>query len=244
MFLGADGKPLPFDEAVLSGRATGVPGAVQDAGRWRTGSTAGCRGAACSATRERTADEGFIVSPRLARLVRGELPAEQRAGRRRLFHQARRHAGRGRRPAAQPGLCRFPAAAGGPGPAALYAGATAARIVARTRAAPLGGSMTMADLANYRPVKREALCRPYRVYRVCVPPPPSSGVGLLQLLMLLERTDIAARGPADPQAWFLFAEASRHDVRRPRPLCRRSGLRDRAGRGAARPRLCRRRARG
>jgi gamma-glutamyltranspeptidase/glutathione hydrolase len=27
--------------------------------------------------------------------------------------------------------------------------------------------------------------------------------------MLLERTDIASRGPADPQAWFLFAEASR-----------------------------------
>ena len=42
-----------------------------------------------------------------------------------------------------------------------------------------------------------------------MPPPPSSGVGLLQLMAMLERTDIAARGPADPQAWFLFAEASR-----------------------------------
>jgi gamma-glutamyltranspeptidase/glutathione hydrolase len=67
----------------------------------------------------------------------------------------------------------------------------------------------MADLAAYKPVKREALCRPYRVYLVCVPPPPSSGVGTLQLLKLLEGTDIAARGPSDPQAWFLFAEASR-----------------------------------
>jgi gamma-glutamyltranspeptidase/glutathione hydrolase len=28
-------------------------------------------------------------------------------------------------------------------------------------------------------------------------------------MMLLDRTDIAARGPNDPQAWFLFAEASR-----------------------------------
>ena len=27
--------------------------------------------------------------------------------------------------------------------------------------------------------------------------------------MMLDRTDIAARGPNDPQAWFLFAEASR-----------------------------------
>jgi gamma-glutamyltranspeptidase/glutathione hydrolase len=95
------------------------------------------------------------------------------------------------------------------GPSAFYVGSTAARIVARTRAAPLGGSMTMADLASYKPIKRQPLCRPSRVYLVCVPPPPSSGVGLLQLLMLLERTDIAARGPSDPQAWFLFAEASR-----------------------------------
>ncbi|MEO7563961.1 MAG: gamma-glutamyltransferase, partial [Sphingomicrobium sp.] len=32
---------------------------------------------------------------------------------------------------------------------------------------------------------------------------------VLELLGLLERTDIARRGPSDPQAWFLFAEASR-----------------------------------
>jgi gamma-glutamyltranspeptidase/glutathione hydrolase len=97
----------------------------------------------------------------------------------------------------------------GQGPAALYSGETAARIVARTRAASLGGSMTITDLANYRPIKREALCRPYRVYVACVPPPPSSGVGTLQLFGLLERTDIASRSSSDPQAWFLFAEASR-----------------------------------
>ena len=33
-------------------------------------------------------------------------------------------------------------------------------------------------------------------YSVCVPPPPSSGVALLELLAMLDRTDIAAR--ADP----------------------------------------------
>jgi gamma-glutamyltranspeptidase/glutathione hydrolase len=44
---------------------------------------------------------------------------------------------------------------------------------------------------------------------ICAPPPPASGVGLLQLMGLLQQTDIAARGPNDPQAWFLFAEASR-----------------------------------
>ena len=46
------------------------------------------------------------------------------------------------------------------GPAALYAGSTAAKIVARTHAGPLAGTMTMADLANYQPIKREPVCGP------------------------------------------------------------------------------------
>jgi len=95
------------------------------------------------------------------------------------------------------------------GPDALHRGETAQRIVERTGAGPLPGAMTLADLDGYRPVKREPLCRPYRLYVICVPPPPSSGVALLQLMKMLERTDIAARGPADPRGWFLFAEASR-----------------------------------
>ena len=33
------------------------------------------------------------------------------------------------------------------------------------------------------------------------------------MLAILEQTDIATRGPQDPQAWFLFAEASRRSYR-------------------------------
>jgi gamma-glutamyltranspeptidase/glutathione hydrolase len=95
------------------------------------------------------------------------------------------------------------------GPDALNAGSTAAKIVARTHQGPLPGTMTMADLAGYKPIKREPVCGPFRVYRLCAPPPPSSGVGLIELMMILDRTDIAARGASDPQAWFLLAEASR-----------------------------------
>jgi gamma-glutamyltranspeptidase/glutathione hydrolase len=69
--------------------------------------------------------------------------------------------------------------------------------------------MTMADLANYKPIKREPVCGHYRIYTLCAPPPPASGVGLIELMQILENTDIASRGPSDPQAWYLFAEASR-----------------------------------
>jgi gamma-glutamyltranspeptidase/glutathione hydrolase len=53
------------------------------------------------------------------------------------------------------------------------------------------------------------VCGPFRVYLLCAPPPPASGIGLIELMMILDRTDIAARGPNDSQAWFQFAEASR-----------------------------------
>ena len=50
-----------------------------------------------------------------------------------------------------------------------------------------------------------ALPRLHRLHRAA----PSGGSALLEGLGLLEHTDIAKRGPADPQAWFEIAEAER-----------------------------------
>ena len=208
MFVGQDGKPLPFATAVLSGRATGVPGAVKmlalahrEHGKLPWGTL--------FADARRTASQGFTVSPRLERMIHSDAPENAAPDVKAYFSKpdgTLLDAGDTLR---NPAYAEFLGRLASQGPEALYAGSTGAKIVARTRAGPLGGSMTMTDLVNYRPVKREALCRPYRVYEVCVPPPPSSGVGLLELLGLLEHTDIATRGPNDPQAWYLFAEASR-----------------------------------
>jgi gamma-glutamyltranspeptidase/glutathione hydrolase len=158
---------------------------------------------------QRTADEGFPVSPRLARMIHANYPENRAPDVIAYFSKPD-----GTLLNAGDRLVNKPYAAflrrlAAQGPAALYAGSTAAKIVARTRAGPLGGSMTMADLAAYRPIKRQPVCGPFRVYLLCAPPPPSSGVGLIELMMILDRTDIAARGPNDPQSWFLFAEASR-----------------------------------
>lgn len=208
MFLDPSGAPFRFDTAVVSGRATGVPGAVRmlalahsEYGALPWSSLFG------DATR--TAQEGFIVSPRLARLVAMDTAEIRERDARAYFSKADGSVVTAGDRLRNPAYAEFLKRLATNGPDAMYKGATAARIVARTRAAPLGGSMTMADLAGYRPIKREALCRGYRIYVACVPPPPSSGVGLLQLLAILERTDIASRSPGDPQAWFLFAEASR-----------------------------------
>ena len=208
MFLQADGSPIPFREAVVSGRATGVPGTVavlamaqKEHGRLPWSSLFGAARV--------TAQQGFAVSPRLGRFIKGSFPQASAPDARAYFSKpdgSRLEFGDTLR---NPAYAEFLGRLAAQGPAAFYTGSTAAKIVERTRAGPLGGSMTMADLASYRPVKREPICRPWRAYRMCVPPPPSSGVGLIQLMKLLEQTDIAELGPDDPRAWFLFAEASR-----------------------------------
>lgn len=208
MFLKADGTPLGYRDAVTSGRATGVPGAVamlalvhKEHGALDWNSLFGAA--------ERTAEEGFVITPRLGRFLGLGFPQLDTPDASAYFSGADgKRLTNGDR-LKNPEYADFLRRLAANGPAALYTGSTAAKIVAKTRSAPLEGRMTMADLAGYQPVKRDALCNPYRTYLVCVPPPPSSGVGLLQLLAMLEKTDIASRGPADPQAWYLFAEASR-----------------------------------
>jgi gamma-glutamyltranspeptidase/glutathione hydrolase len=208
MFLDAAGKPLPFNAAVLSGRATGVPGVIKmlalahrERGRLPWNNLFG--------DAERTADQGFIVSPRLARMIHSDFAENHAPDVIAYFSKPDSTLlSAGDRLVNKP-YANFLHRLAAQGPSALYAGSTGAKMVARTRAEPLAGSMTMADLANYRPVKREAICGPFRVYLVCAPPPPASGIGLLELLGILQHTEIGSRGPNDPQFWFLFAEASR-----------------------------------
>lgn len=208
MLLGPDGKPLPFGEAVLGGRATGVPGAVRMLGQahaehgalaWRD----------LFGDAERTARQGFVISPRLGRFLTGRFPQLQAEDVRRYFRgKDGALAATGDR-IKNADYADFLKRLAKQGPDALYTGETARRIVARTTTGTLPGTMTLADLAGYRAVKRDPLCANWRVYVICTPPPPSSGVGLIELLGILGRTDIDQRGPTDPQAWYLFAEASR-----------------------------------
>ncbi|HZU50527.1 MAG TPA: gamma-glutamyltransferase family protein, partial [Sphingomicrobium sp.] len=208
MFLDGAGKPLPFNTAVLSGRATGVPGVLKmlelahrEHGKLPWNSLFG--------DAERTADQGFIVSPRLARMIHGHYAENSAPDVRRYFSKPDGSLLNAGDMLVNKPYAEFLRRLASNGVAALYAGSTAAKIVARTHDAPLGGTMTLADLSKYRPIKREALCGPFNIYLLCTTPPPGSGVGLIQLMMILDRTDIARRGPGDAQAWYLFAEASR-----------------------------------
>ena len=208
MFLDDGGQPLPFRTAVLSGRATGVPGAVamlalaqKQHGKlpWRE----------LFGEAERVAREGFTVTQRMEHFVQGPYPQSNAPDVVRYFSDGRGGKVRAGDTLKNPAYAAFVRRLATEGPDALYRGETAKRIVERLRDGDLASSMSEADLASYKPVVRQALCGSYRVYILCVPPPPSSGVGLLQLMAMVERTDIAARGPDDPVAWVQYAEASR-----------------------------------
>jgi gamma-glutamyltranspeptidase / glutathione hydrolase len=207
MFLEADGKPTPFAKAVLSGRATGVPGAVpmlamaqKRHGRlpWRS--------LFCYA--EELAERGFTVSPRLASMISSRAPQASQPDARRYFSIDGRPM-RARDRLANPAYARTLRQIAAKGAEGLLEGRVGAAIIARVREEPMPGALSERDLRRYRPKVQEAICGPYRAYLICSVGPPSSGAALIQGMMLLERTDIAARGPADPQSWFLFIQASR-----------------------------------
>ncbi len=208
MFMGPDGKPLSHMAGILTGRSTGVPGAVamlalaqkeHGARPW----------ASLFADAERLADDGFIVSPRLAGMIHSKAPQASEPDVVAYFTKpdgTQYVAGdRLKNPAYAAVLRRL----ADEGPSALYAGKLPAEISARVQAQPTPGTLTPADFAAYKPREEEGLCHPYRVYTVCVPRDPSGGSALLQGLGILARTDIDKRGPADPQAWYEFSQASR-----------------------------------
>lgn len=208
MFMGSDGKPLPFVTAVLSGRSSGVPGAVamlslaqKEHGKvaWNT----------LFKDAEKLADDGFVVSPRLAGMIVSRAPQASQPDAVKYFTKpdgTRYQAGDLLKNPAYAETVRKIAAEG---PAALLDGPIAQAIVDRLHEGDLPSSITLADLKAYKPRAAPALCRPWKVYTVCVPNPQSSGLAVIQALRMLEHTDIGKRGPTDPVAWTQLAQAER-----------------------------------
>ncbi|WP_300544622.1 gamma-glutamyltransferase [Maricaulis sp.] len=211
LFLDENGQPLGFFEAVFSGHSVGVPGAVamlamahDDHGEldWADGFD----------TATRLAEEGFEVSPRLAGLIAAVAPRtpldEWEATRDYFFTDDGAPLPAGH-VLSNPAYARTTRALAEDW-RALYEGPLAEEIVAAVQAGPRPGGLTLEDLATYRPVRREALCRPYRDWTVCGAPPPSSGgVAVNELLGLLEPFDMSETGPETVEGWRRFIEASR-----------------------------------
>jgi gamma-glutamyltranspeptidase / glutathione hydrolase len=197
LFLGADGKPLPFYEGVVGGRSVGVPGSVRmlEMAHKQYGKLPWATLFQPAIT---LADSGFKVSARLNTLAKSEVHLKKDPVAAAYFYKADgtpQDVGYVMRNPEYAAVLRKIAAEGSRG---LLEGEVAQAIVDKVQKHPTNpGRLTMADLANYQPKKRTPICHDYRAnakdYRICGFPPPSSGaIAVGQILGILNNTNAAS----------------------------------------------------
>jgi gamma-glutamyltranspeptidase/glutathione hydrolase len=208
-FLGADGKPMAFRQAVVGGLSVGVPGTVKllEAAHRRWGRLPWPDVFAPAIA---LAEQGFAISPRLNGLLSGEtaLKSDPRAAA--YFYEADGKAKAVGTVLKNPAFAATLRAIAERGAAAFYEGPVARDIVATvTGHATNPGDITLADIAGYRVEERAPVCGAYRVWRVCGMGPPSSGaVAVQQMLGILETRDMTRLGPGAEAAHWV-SEAGR-----------------------------------
>jgi gamma-glutamyltranspeptidase / glutathione hydrolase len=218
LFLGRDGKPLAFAEAAVGGRSVGVPGttrmlemAHRQHGRlpWAT----------LFEPAIQLAQNGFKVSTRLHTLLAAEPHLKKDPIAAAYFYQPDGAAHPVGFTLKNPALAEILKQVAAQGAIALHQGPIAQAIVDKVQQHPGNpGQLALADLADYRPLKRAPICHDYptraRDFRICGFPPPSSGaIAVGQILGLLNQTHAAAlplENGLPSAAWLhLYTEASR-----------------------------------
>ena len=209
-FLGANGRPLDWPDAVISGKSVGVPGllAMLELAHRRHGKL---RWAELFGPAIRLARDGFPISPRLHALVASDRFLAQDEKARRYFYTADGSAKPVGALLKNPELAAVLKRVASEGAAAFYLGEVARDISAAVRGRKRSpGDLAESDLAAYAAKEREPLCGRYRAWKVCgVPPPSSGGFAVLQILGILSHFDLRALKPDSIEAVHLFAEAGR-----------------------------------
>lgn len=205
MFLDPNGNPVPG----MSQRGTlaaGVPGTV--AGLLLALERYGTRQRSdLLAYPLQLARDGFVVNERLAESLRQFLPDSLASPSALSIFRPHGIPLRSGDVLKQPDLAATIQAIIGKGADAFYRGAVADRIVAEVKGG--GGIMSKDDLFAYRAIERKPLTGSYRGYEIITSGPPAGGgVTLLEMLNILERFDLKAKGHNSSRALHLFAAAA------------------------------------
>ena len=199
LFIGADGKPMPFYDGVVGGRSVGVPGTVrmlEQAHRahgrlpW----------AQLIQPAIQLAEQGFQVSPRLATMLANEKHLIKDPVAAKYYYDAAGKPWPVGHVLKNPELAEVLRGIAARGSAALLQGPVAQAIVDKVTRHANPGQMALADLANYQPKRRAPLCHDLaaagKTVEVCGFPPPSSGaIAIGQILGILAQTPGAAMKP-------------------------------------------------
>lgn len=218
LFTGPDGKPLAFAQALVGGRAVGVPGTVRmlEAAHRQHGKLPWATLFQPAIT---LAQSGFPVSHRLHTLLAADPHLKKDPVAATHYFDALGQPWPVGHILKNPALANVLQRIAAEGSTALHEGEIAQAIVDKVRQHPTNpGRLSTTDMARYTSVEREPLCHdhdtPVRVYRICGMPPPSSGaIAIGQILGILNQT-AAHRLPLEdglPSAdWLhLYTEAAR-----------------------------------
>jgi len=211
LFQDKNGEPLSFYDAVVGGRSVGTPGTVKLMGELhdRYG-TMPWEDLLAPATQ--LAQEGFIVSPRLADAIKGSAKRLSRYPETKAYFfnidGTPLEAGSRLRNTQYYETLRFLATYGAD---EFYTGQIAKKIVAQVRGAlDNPGVLSEQDFLSYRVKERAPVCLPYKEYDICGMGPPSSGALTVgQILGITAQFDLAALGAKSPEAWQIIGDASR-----------------------------------
>ncbi len=204
MYLDAAGNPTRDSEE--GWRAAGVPGTVRglEYAHKKYGRQPWAK---LVAPAVELAGKGFTVSYPLARSLRGAKVLAKFPESKRIFQNGGKYYETGDR-LVQPELARTLDRIARQGSRDFYLGETARRLAAEMKAN--GGLITLDDLSNYAPVERKPLEGQYRGYRIITAPPPSSGgIGILQMMGVLEKSGYEKQGAGSAAAIHFVAETMR-----------------------------------
>ncbi len=178
---------IGFREAWQSGLSVGVPGVVAlYADSHRAHGVLDMQTVLAPAIR--LADEGFVVSPRLAgflvRMREVTLLDDNPATAAYFYPDGEPLQAGDLRP--NPEYAKTLRNFAARGTRAFYTGDVAAQIQNAVQTEPRPGTLSLDDLADYEVIEREALCGDVADKRICTAPPPSSGVAQLMILALYD----------------------------------------------------------
>ena len=210
VFLDAEGQARSFYDAAIGGVSVGVPGvlALLEAAHQRHGRLPWD---AAFAPAIALAEDGFRVTPRLNSLLDQDRFLRDDPEARALYYRPDGTAVPVGMRLRNPAFADTLRALSGQGAGLFYRGDLSDSIVTAVRTAWRNpGFLRRRDLVDYQAKMRPPLCRPYRVWRICsFPPPTSGGVTLLQVLGILETIDLSTSTSLDPQTLHWMTEAGR-----------------------------------
>ncbi|MGB2740996.1 MAG: gamma-glutamyltransferase [Cognaticolwellia sp.] len=211
MFLDENGKTMPWIKAVVGGHSVGVPGVLASLKRAHE-KYGKLPWAVLFNDAIELAETGFIVSPRLEKLVAMEFnPGITKLPTIKDYFFPDGKAIKAGQRLKNPKLAAVYRSIAKDGVDAFYQGWIAKKVVAAVQNSPIApGRLTLDDMKNYQAKERAAVCGPYRQYQVCgMAPPSSGGISIIQLLGQLERFDLAKLSITDVEFAHLFTQSSR-----------------------------------